>query len=336
MASFRKRAGRWQARVHQSGQSAVVKTFASKDDAQRWARAVERELDLGIYTPRTEAEGTTVAELVARYISEVVPSMKGADSESYRLRNIVRLLGRIKVSALTPTAMASYRDKRLKLVRGSTVLRELNSFSGILTHASKEWAMGITNPVAGIRKPAASRGRTRRLDDGEELKLMAALECRGRNLRGQLAGGTRNHWIKPVVQLALATAMRRGELLALEWRFVNLEQKIVHLPDTKNGRVRNVPLSRAACEVLRTVPRAIDGRVFPITADSLKQAFKRAVVSAGLEDFHFHDLRHEATSRMAQRLPNLIELASVTGHQDLRMLQRYYHPNPAELAVKLG
>ena len=95
MASFRKRAGRWQARVHQSGQSAVVKTFVSKDDAQRWARAVERELDLGIYTPRTEAEGTTVAELVARYISEVVPSMKGADSESYRLRNIVRLLGRM-------------------------------------------------------------------------------------------------------------------------------------------------------------------------------------------------------------------------------------------------
>jgi integrase len=130
--------------------------------------------------------------------------------------------------------------------------------------------------------------------------------------------------------------MRRGELLALEWRFVDLEQKIAHLPDTKNGRVRNVPLSRAACEVLRILPRAIDGRVFPITAEYLKQAFKRAVDSAGLEDFHFHDLRHEATSRMAQRLPNLIELASVTGHQDLRMLQRYYHPNPAELAVKLG
>jgi len=126
---------------------------------QRFLRAVERELDLGIYTPRSEAEGATVAELVSRYISEVVPSMKGADSESYRLRNIVRLLGRMKVSALTPTAMASYRDKQLKLVCGSTVLRELNSFSAILTHASKEWAMGITNAVAGIRKPAASRGR---------------------------------------------------------------------------------------------------------------------------------------------------------------------------------
>lgn len=336
MASFRKRAGRWQARVHQAGQSAVVKTFESKDDAQKWARAVEREIDLGSYMPQSKADGITVEELVARYITEVVPLMKGADSESFRLRNIVRLLGRLKLSALTTTAVATYRDKRLKLVSSSTVLRELNSLSAILTQATREWGIGIINPVAGVRKPVANRGRSRRLEIDEQTKLMTALECKGRNSKGQLGAGTRNHWIKPIVQLALATAMRRGELLSLEWKFVDLERRIAHLPDTKNGMVRNVPLSNAACDLLRRIPRALDGRVFPITVDSLKQAFKRAVDSAGLDDFHFHDLRHEATTRMAQLLPNVIELASVTGHQDLRMLQRYYHPNPTELATKLG
>jgi integrase len=87
---------------------------------------------------------------------------------------------------------------------------------------------------------------------------------------------------------------------------------------------------------LDSIPVSISGRVFPITADSLKMCFVRACGRAGIEDFHFHDLRHEATSRLAEKLPNLIELASVTGHKDLKMLRRYYHPRVQDLAAKLG
>jgi integrase len=130
--------------------------------------------------------------------------------------------------------------------------------------------------------------------------------------------------------------MRRGELLSLTWDNIDFRRRTAYLPETKNGEARTVPLSSRAIAVLTALPRSMDGRVFPITANALKIAFERAVRRAGIEDLHFHDLRHEATSRLAEKLPNVIELAAVTGHKDLRMLKRYYHPRAEDLARKLG
>ncbi len=336
MASFRKRSGRWQARIPRRGFEPIVKTFDLKSDAERWAIAVQRELDLGEYSPKTDSENITVSELIDRYLRDVVPLFRGADREKYTLNNLRSQLGKLSLKGLTPMAVAAYRDTRARLVSSSTVLREINSLSAMLNHAKKEWGMAITNPVGDVRKPKPNQARNRRLEGDEEARRMEALEPMGRRANGQLLGGTRNHWIKPMVKLALATAMRRGELLALEWRFVDLEKRVAHLPMTKNGFARNVPLSTAACGVLSSLPRSISGKVFPITADAFKRAFTRACEKARIVDLHFHDLRHEATSRMANRLPNVIELAAVTGHLDLKMLQRYYHTRPEELASKLG
>jgi integrase len=146
----------------------------------------------------------------------------------------------------------------------------------------------------------------------------------------------RNPWVKPAVQLALETAMRRGELLSLQWQDIDVAKRVAHLHVTKNGCTRDVPLSLKACEVLAGLPRSIDGSVFPVTTEAFKQAFSRACLNAKIADLHFHDLRHEATSRLAQRLPNVIELAAVTGHYDLKMLQRYYHVSASDLARKIG
>ncbi|EQD25943.1 phage integrase family protein, partial [mine drainage metagenome] len=107
-----------------------------------------------------------------------------------------------------------------------------------------------------------------------------------------------------------------------------------HLPHTKNGSARDVPLSSRAVAILHALPRRIDGRVFGLRPDSVTQAFERAAQRAGIENLRLHDLRHEATSRLAEKLPNLIELAAVTGHKDLRMLKRYYHPRATDLAKK--
>jgi integrase len=136
--------------------------------------------------------------------------------------------------------------------------------------------------------------------------------------------------------LAIETAMRRGELLALTWENIHLDRRIAFLPDTKNGDSRTVPLSTTAINLLRQLPRSVVGPVFPITANALKLCFRRACIRAGIEDLHFHDLRHEATSRLAEKLTNILELSAVTGHKDLRMLKRYYHPRAEELALKLG
>lgn len=336
MASIRQRDGKWQARVRRHGFTPIEKTFQTKQDAEKWARAIEREQDMGAYVCRAEAEGTTLNQLIDRYTQEVVPGFRGAHTEVGRLANIAKAIGKLALTAITPSVVASYRDQRLKSVTPSTVLRELQTLSAMLNHARREWSIPITNAVEAIRRPSPNRARDRRLEPGEETRLMAALESKGRNEKGQLQAGTRNPWIKPIVQLALETAMRRGELLSLRWKHIDLKRRTAYLAMTKNGESRTVPLSSAAITLLQALPRSIDGLVFPVTPNALKHAWERVTGASGIKDLHFHDLRHEAASRIAERLPNIIELASVTGHKDVKMLARYYHPKAEELARKLG
>jgi integrase len=177
-----------------------------------------------------------------------------------------------------------------------------------------------------VRKPQSPQARSRVLIDEEVAKLLQALEPIGR----------RSHWTKPAVQLALATAMRRGELLTLKWENVDLQSRTVFLPDTKNGDSRTVPLSSVAVQVLAELPRHISGFVIPVKYFTLDAAFKRGVRRAGLDGVRFHDLRRTAITRMAEKLPNVIELAAVSGHKSLMVLKRYYCPTAAELAKKLG
>lgn len=336
MASIRKRGDKWQARIVRKGFPPIAKSFLTRNDAELWGRAIERELDVGAYIPRSNAEGITVKELIKRYTSEVVPKLRGKETESIRLATIEDKIGSTRLTALTPLTAAQYRDERLNDVCPSTVLRELQTLSAMLNHARREWGLIFQNPVEAIRKPTPNRGRDRRLEPAEEQRLLNALEYEGRRENGQIGKGARNTWIKPLVLLALETAMRRGELLALDWRQVDLKNQTAFLPLTKNGDSRTVPLSSKAIAILRALPRTLSGQVFPVTPNALKHAWTRACASAKIIDLHFHDLRHEATSRIAEKLPNLIELASVTGHKDVKMLARYYHPKAEDLALKLG
>lgn len=340
MATITKRGDGWQAKIRRHGYPPASQTFARRADAETWARLQEAEMDRGVWRDRSSADSTTLYALLDRYGKDVVPGKKGVDVELLRLRTLMRDdLARFKLSALSPLALAEWRDRRLASgCAGATVRRELDVLSALFNWARRELMIAVENPVAGIRRPPPSRSRDRRLEGDEEARLMAALEDGpGSRADGKAyRQGTRNPWVLPVVQLAIETGMRRGELLALEWKNVDLQKRTAYLPDTKNGESRTVPLSSCAVAILGGLPRSIDGRVFPLTANALKLAFERAVRRAGLEDFRFHDLRHEATSRLAERLPNLIELAAVTGHKDLRMLKRYYHPRAEDLALKLG
>ncbi len=130
--------------------------------------------------------------------------------------------------------------------------------------------------------------------------------------------------------------MRRGEILGLRWSDISFDRHTAYIPLTKNGTSRTVPLSSEALTILRELPRSLDGRVFPINGPNLSVIFDKARRIAKIDDFHFHDLRHMAITRIAEKLPNLIELSAVSGHKSLAMLKRYYHPNPMQLAEKLG
>jgi len=327
MASFRQRANKWQARISRDGFADQVKTFETKVDAERWARAVESEMDRGGYSSPSKAQKTTLGELMQRYMVEVLPSMRGAREDAIRLKAICRRpICKNSIATLTPAKVAEYRDQRLKEVASGTVIRELAYFSSIINHGRREWGIHANNPVALVRKPTQPKGRERLLTSHERARLLAELEPTGR----------RNVWMQSVVILALETGMRRSELLALRWGDINLERRTATLHMTKNGESRIVPLSTNAVHNLAAIPRSTCNSVFPVTAYALAANFKRAVERAQLPNLHFHDLRHTAITQMANKLPNLIELAAVSGHKSLKMLQRYYHPDVEDLARKLG
>lgn len=342
MATIVRRGEKWQARVRRDGYPPISKTFPRRTDAEAWARQQESEIDRGVWLDRSAAEATTLHALLDRYTRDVVPSKRGAEVEALRIKTLMGdRISRFKLSALTALAVAEWRDRRLQAgCAGSTVNRELNIISAVINWARRELMIPIENPVSGIRRPKDNKPRDRRLEDGEEESLLKALEDHdGSSERPdgkRYRHGTKNPWLKPFVLLALETAMRRSEILALSWSDIDLKKRTATLHETKNGDPRIVPLSSKAIAILGELPRSIDGRVFPITANALKLGFERAVRRAGINNLHFHDLRHEATSRLSERLPNLIELAAVTGHKDLRMLKRYYHPRAEDLAKKLG
>ncbi len=327
MATFRNRSGKWQARVQIQGHAPLSKTFINKVDAERWAKQVEVEMQKGSYTNLVLAERTTFAEIIERYIAEVLPTMRGGKADFIRLKALARRpIAKLNMVSLTPQKIAKHRDERLKEIAPATVIRELSYFSSIITHARKEWGINIINPVALVARPKNPQGRSRILDAAETSALFEALRPTGR----------RSIWMLPLVKLALETAMRRGELLGLRWEHIDLQRRTIYLPLTKNGTSRTVPLSSNAIQILIEMPRNMDGRVFPLTHEVVSQAFSRARKQAGIKDVRFHDLRHMAITRLAEKLPNLIELSAVSGHKSLSMLKRYYHPNPELLAEKLG
>jgi len=327
VATFRKRgAYQWQAQVRKKGQPLQTKTFETRALAEQWARTIEVEMDKGMFISRAEAESTTLKELLERYLTEVTPLKKGAASETNRLRALMRLpLARRYVAGIRGMDIARFRDERLRNVTPSTVKRDLVLLGHVFEVARKEWGIYVHNPVRDIRLPADNRPRDRRLQAGEETRLLAA------------CGEARNPWLLPIVQLALETAMRQGELIRLRWEHIDLNRRTAHLPDTKNGEARTVPLSTTAVRVLRTLPRSLHGQAFTgVTTEAIKRAYIRAVRRACIENLRFHDLRHEATTRLFEKGLNIMEVASITGHKDLRMLRRYTHLKAEDLARKLG
>ena len=327
MASLRQHGKGWQARIRRQGYPDITKSFQIRQDAERWARALEAELDKGQFVSIDEAQRSTLGDLIGRYLVEVTPTMKGAIEHTIRLKAIMRRpIAKWSMANLSAARIAAYRDERLKQVSAGTVIRELAYLSSIINHARREWGINVSNPVQLVRKPQSPQARSRVLTNEEIEKLLQALEPHGR----------RSHWTKPAVQLALATAMRRGELLSLRWENIDLHGRTAFLPDTKNGDSRTVPLSIAAVQVLEGLPKHISGFVIPVKFFSLDAAYKRARKRAGLQEVRFHDLRRTAITRMAEKLPNVIELAAVSGHKSLMVLKNYYRPSAKELAQKLG
>lgn len=327
MATIRKLRGRWQAAVRRKGMQPRSKSFDSKSDAERWARSLEAELDRNGALPDTRpAESTTLAQILARYRDEVSPTKRSAVTEIARINAILRRPICHRTMTLLSTAdLAAYRDERLKTVAPATVIRELNTISHAIDTARREWGIHIAqNPCKLVRRPSPPKGRTRRLEGNEEQLLLAAAD------KGRVP------YLRPLIELAVETGMRRGELLSLRWEHVDLDRRVAHLPLTKNGSSRDVPLSTRAVDTLRRLRTGESATVFSTAPNAVRLAWERLRRRVGLEDLHLHDLRHEAVSRLFEKGFNVVEVASISGHRELRMLQRYTHLKAADLAKRLA
>lgn len=342
----------WKAVVRRRGYPTVSKTFRLKRSAEDWARGVEDEMARRIFIHRAGSEKTTLRQAMDRYLTEVSSTKRESTqkSEQTKSKPLIRILGDYSLAALTPDIIANYRDKRLSedvqtkspkskpksKVSNSTVLHELALLSHLFTTAIQEWHIGLTfNPVSGVRKPSPGRGRNRRLGQQEERKLLEATRAYSNPFLG---------WI---VELALETSMRLGEASGVQLNQVDLSRRIIMLPDTKNHEIRMVPLSRRATEIMREAlafPRPHDcqlvffgepGRDGQRHPYRFNRAWTKIKNDLGMADFRFHDLRHEAVSRLISAGVPDQQVAAISGHKSMQMLKRYTHLRSETLVAVL-
>jgi integrase len=330
MAAIRKLpSGKWNVQVRRFGHKAISRSFVLERDALRWAREIESDLDRGTFQDRTKTEATTFGDALARYLEEITPLKKGSKQEAQRIKAWLKHpLADRSIAFLRAKDFAEFRDKRTSQgVATNTIRLELALISHMFNIARKEWGLALQNPVAAIRMPCGSSARERRFEGNEGDRLLES--CRN----------SKSKHLYPLVVLALETAMRLGELLKLTWNDFDENAKVLTLRETKNGKMRRVPLSSVAFQTLLEIPRShSNARIFfswSTRPDSIKTAWRGACSRANLIDFRFHDLRHEATSRLCERGLSPVEVASITGHRNLGMLLRYAHMRPENLVQKL-
>ncbi len=318
MATIRKNRNKYQVQIRRKGTSPITKTFTLLADAKEWARHQERLADRGELGPdRKELEKVTLADLVQRYLDEVIPSKKSGGIEGIMLTAFLRnRICKKRLSELTTVDFASYRDERLKTITSKSLKRELSPLSNMFEVARMDWKLPLrSNPLTDLVLKVKDNKRDRRLREGEFEKLIEA----GKK--------TLNPLLMPIVRLALETAMRRGEIIALRFRDVDIERCTATIREAKNGYSRTIPLSSLAVAILETrmavmsvKDKARNGRIFPLTPVAVRLAWDKLAKRAKLDDLHFHDLRHEAISQFFEKGLTVPEVASISGHRDIRML----------------
>jgi integrase len=249
------------------------------------------------------------------------------------LQILIKRWGSLPISKVDKASVIRLRDDLLKIGRsGETINHYFNTISKLFQMVNDEWDLEIPNPIKGIRRMPPSQGRSKRVNGELEALLLSGCDHLSLNL------------LRSIIQFAIQTGMRRGELMGLTWADIDLPNRKAYLHQTKNGEPRQVPLTRLAMFTLDKLPKDRE-KVFPMGMDALRSQFGRLKVflkgqwsSVGInpfDDLRFHDLRHEALSRLSDAGLNVIELSHISGHRTLAMLKRYTHPSHEAIFAKL-
>ena len=327
MATIRHRGPhQFQAIVRKRGYPERSQTFETEREARDWAAGVEVDMTRGAFVDRSPLKRTTFGDLLTKYLREVTPKKRGAETETSRIRQLQKHpLAARPLSTLSSTDFEEYCAERLEDCMPATVRRELVIVSAVFTKARMGWKIPLDNLLDGFDWPKEGYHRERRLEEDEEARLLAAAAD----------NFSRAPHLEFCIRIALDTGMRAGEITGLKWAQIDLSRGIIRLDMTKNGDRRSVPLSNAARAAILALPRPIDGGKVVSFYDSrgLSVAFRRACKRAGIVGLRFHDLRHEAASRIAPHVA-ILTLAKMMGWRGYQMAMRYYNPTDQELVAQ--
>lgn len=318
MASIIRHGSGWRALVKKAGQR-KSKVFKSKTEARDWALRIESELDSG---GAVDQKRLTRA-ILERYRDNESPRKRSYKWEWKKIDHLITMIGDIPVASLTQPRMSEWRDSRMREVTNATVNREWNLLNVIFNKAVKEWHWLSQNPLEGLQRPTNPPPRER-LITAQEIALIEHTtgfkDC----------PDTLGSRVGAAFLFAIETAMRAGEIVGLKPDCVDLDKRVCHLPLTKNGSSRVVPLSTRAVEILMLVECD-----FNLTSRQLDSNFRKYRRLSGIENLHFHDTRHQAITNLAKKV-DVLDLARIVGMRDLKTLMVYYNESAESIAQKLG
>jgi len=325
MASVKKIGKSWVAQIRKRGVRKSA-SFSTKKEAVEWSIKIEAEIISG---DRGDIPDKPFGALLQRYAEEVSVNKKGVRWERIRIamfkRDPIALVG---LPVLNSTHVAEWRDRRLSQVSKDSVRREWSLMSHACTIAKKEWRWLKVNPFTDVRKPAKSEPRSRRPTTEEIEAILYTLGYEHDSPPDTVTSRVGAMWL-----FAMETAIRAGEITKMTWDNVYMDQKYVHLPKTitKTGFARDVPLSAEARRILEQVRGYDEKLCFLVNSAQQDVLFRRGRKKAGVEDLHFHDSRREALTRLAKKV-DVMNLAKISGHRDLTILQNtYYNPTIQDL-----
>jgi len=336
MASIQKRGSSYRARITRQGKSTLCATFYSRLEALQWAKDIEAKLHLGIFeeiTPKV-ARNITFRQAAQHYMDTHSIHKKIVRCETSRLKILIKRWGDLPIEQINKAAILKLRDDLLSLGRsGETINHYFNTLSKLFQMLVGDWDFNIANPIKGIKRMPPSPGRTKRVTAEVEQMLFESCDALSLSL------------LPSILTFAIETGMRRGEMMMMSWDDIDLANRKAYLHTTKNGEPRQVPLTKRAIATLEALERESSGKVFPMSYECLRSQFDRIKEDAKskwfgngknpFEDLRFHDLRHEALSRLSDVGLNVIELSHISGHKTLGMLKRYTHPSHEAIFAKL-
>jgi len=313
----------YKAVIRKKGTPTVSKTFLKKSSAVLFINETETLIEKNLF----KQDPTLFCEIINRYINEIGSIKPFGKSKKYSLVRLSKSIGQEKLKDLTAEKFYKWGVERRQTCSPCTLAKDMSTIAVVLQTAEDLW--DCKPKMHELKKATSNLRRLQLIDQGNERDRRVSDAEIQLLKKHQSTGLPLATWI----DFSIATAMRVGEVGSLLWSDITKDGKAIIIRQRKHPRKKRdqeVPLLKAAQEIISKQPKVCD-YIFPENPESITNAFRRTRKKAGLIDLHFHDLRHEAISRLFELGFDSMVVATFSGHRDINMLRRYTHINAEKI-----